>query len=89
MRAYGSPNRARPRRRTFTLFEHETLTYAELEVEPHGRCLRELERLNESAETELVKLERTKLRATQFVGALRTSELALHILPKIDSEGSA
>ena len=70
--------------RVVTLFEHQKCSYKELGWEAVHPTISQLERLNEAAETELLRLGRTHLQATQFVGVIQVGEATLQILPKID-----
>ncbi len=81
-------NRLSSKTQTITLFEYEAIPYEVLGVEPDSEVLGELEKLNASSGEDLVKLERKQLRATRFVGVMRTRSLTLQVLPKIDHDGS-
>ena len=67
-----------------TFFEHQKRPYEELGWESADSTLQQLEQLNESAGTELLRLGRTHLQATQYVGVVQMGETTLQILPKID-----
>jgi 5-methylcytosine-specific restriction enzyme subunit McrC len=67
-----------------TLFEHQKRSYRELGWEPADPVLTRLEQLSEAAGTDLLRLGRTYLHATQFVGVIQLGETTLQILPKID-----
>ncbi len=76
---------------TITLFEHQARSYESLGWSVTHPAVNELERLNESCGEELLRLGRRELRASSFVGVLRTSSSTIQILPKIDfdPEGNA
>lgn len=69
-----------------TLFEHQRVGYADLGLDVNAPSLRALDDLNVQSKTDLIILERTALRATQYVGVLQVPGLTLQILPKIDYE---
>ncbi|MGB9799818.1 MAG: McrC family protein [Thermanaerothrix sp.] len=69
-----------------TLFEHQRVSYAELGLDANASILQVLDRLNAQSKTDLIVLERTALRTTQYVGILEVPGLTLQILPKIDYE---
>lgn len=69
---------------TITLFEHQKRPYKDLNWDVDHPVIARLEGLNEAAGTELVRLRRTHLQATQFVGVIQAGEVTLQILPKID-----
>lgn len=69
-----------------TLFEHQRVGYADLGLDINAPSLRALDDLNAQFKTDLIILERTALRATQYVGMLQVPGLTLQILPKIDYE---
>lgn len=73
---------------TITLFEHQERSYAELGWHRDHPALGQIEQLNETAGTELVRLGHRSLRATQFVGVMRLGNITLQILPKIDFDPS-
>src|SRR5215212_7984327 len=74
-----------------TLFEHQARSYESLGWNMTHPAVNELEQLNESCGEELLRLGRRDLRASSFVGLLRTSTSTIQILPKIyyDPEGNA
>lgn len=76
---------------TITLFEHQVRSYESLGWSTTHPAVNELERLNESCGEELLRLGRRDLRASSFVGVLRTRTSTIQILPKIDyyPEGNA
>jgi 5-methylcytosine-specific restriction enzyme subunit McrC len=69
-----------------TLFEHQSLPYQNSQLSANDPLVEMLDRLNQSAGRELVRLERKGLRATQFVGVIQAGEYTIQILPKIDSD---
>ena len=83
------PGRVPQKLPTVTLFEHDAVSYEELGLNADGHAVGELEQLNAMAGEDLVRLGRTHLKASQFVGVIRTSSLTLQVLPKIDYEGSS
>lgn len=83
------PDRLSPMAPTVTLFEHEAVSYDDLGVHADGQFVGDLERVNTALGEDLVRLGRKQLRATQFVGVIRTGSLTLQVLPKIDYEGSS
>lgn len=70
--------------RTITLFEHQKRAYTELQWGLDDPALEQIERLNEAAGAELMRLGRSYLKATQFVGVVRLEDVTLQVLPKID-----
>ncbi len=76
---------------TITLFEHQARSYESLGWSTTHPAINELERLNEVWGEELLRLGRRELRASHFVGVLRTRTSTVQILPKLDydSDGSA
>jgi 5-methylcytosine-specific restriction enzyme subunit McrC len=69
---------------TITLFEHQARSYESLGWSTNHPAVNELERLNKSCGEEMLRLGRGELRASHFVGVLRTSTSTIQILPKID-----
>jgi 5-methylcytosine-specific restriction enzyme subunit McrC len=76
---------------TITLFEHQACSYDSLGWSAAHPALSEIEKLNESCGDELLRLGRRELRASHFVGVVRTRNTTIQILPKIDYDpgGSA
>ncbi len=73
----------------FTLFEHQTRSYADMGLHPNDLARREqvlanIERANERAGQEILHLGRKALRANHLVGVLGVGEFTFEILPKID-----
>lgn len=75
--------------RLFTLFEQQSVTYQALGLSANDPLLDALDRLNQKAGCELVRLERSGLRATQYVGVLQVGGYQIQILPKIDCDPAA
>ncbi|NLE61564.1 MAG: hypothetical protein GX616_24695 [Planctomycetes bacterium] len=67
-----------------TLFEHQARSYAELGWRADAAVLMALERLNAAAGSELIRVSRHELGATQHVGVLRVGDVTIEVLPKID-----
>lgn len=72
-----------------TIFERQAVSYQTLGLTANDPLLESLERLNQQEGRELIRLERSKLRATQFVGVIETGEYTIQILPKIDHDPEA
>ncbi len=73
---------------TVTLFEHQWRSYDSLGWGANHPAVNELEQLNESCGEELLRLGRRGLRASHFVGVLRTRFSTIQILPKVDYDPS-
>jgi len=71
-----------------TLFEHQTRGYAELGWSPVHPMIRSLDTLNRAAGHEVVRLERSGIRALEYVGVFRVGSHTLQVLPKVDFEPS-
>src|SRR5215207_9473057 len=76
---------------TITLFEHQTVSYDALGWSATHPAVNAIEKLNEACGEELLRLGRKELRASHFVGVVRTQNSTIQILPKIDydPEGDA
>ncbi len=72
-----------------TLFERQAVSYQVLGLTANDPFLETLERLNQSSGRELIRLERNRLRATQFVGVIQAGGYTIQILPKIDCDPDA
>ena len=72
-----------------TLFERQAIPYQALGLQANDPLLEALDRLNQSAGVELIRLERKGLRATQFVGVIQAGGRTIQILPKIDCDPDA
>jgi 5-methylcytosine-specific restriction enzyme subunit McrC len=79
------------RHTTITLFEHQFRSFTEMDMDSEHPLILGIEQLNQSQGKDLVILQRKGIKATQFVGVIRTGQITLQILPKIDysSEGDA
>jgi 5-methylcytosine-specific restriction enzyme subunit McrC len=69
---------------TYTLFEHESVSYVQLGWSQDDTRIEQLEKLNNSCGAELLHLGRHQLRASKYVGLIRVDDTAIQILPKID-----
>jgi len=69
---------------THTIFEHEKISFKELGIEHDHPLLSQLEQLNIHAGDDLVTIGRDFLKASQYVGILKTRNINIQILPKID-----
>lgn len=67
-----------------TIFERQAVAYQAVGLKVDDPFLATLEHLNITSGRELIRLERNKLRATQFVGVIQTGNTTIQILPKID-----
>lgn len=72
-----------------TLFERQAASYQTLGLTANDPFLEALDRLNQSSGRELVRLERNRLCATQFVGVIQAGGYTVQILPKIDCDPEA
>jgi hypothetical protein len=72
-----------------TIFERQVISYQTLGLKANDPSLATLDRLNQSSGKELIRLERNRLRATQFVGVIQAGEYTIQILPKIDCDPEA
>lgn len=68
----------------YTIFEHEKISFKELGIEHDHPLLSQLEQLNKHAGDDLVTIGRDFLKASQYVGILKTRNFNIQILPKID-----
>lgn len=75
--------------RLITLFERHAVSYQALGLAANDPFLEILEGLNQSSGRELIRLERNRLHATQFVGVIQVGEYTVQILPKIDYDPEA
>ena len=73
--------------RTISFFEHQFRRYDELEAAADDGFFAALEGLNSAAGCEILRLERTGLRAMNRVGVLHAGDVVIEILPKIDFAG--
>lgn len=71
---------------TISLFEHDSILYTEFDEGLRERILSDLESLNQAAGAELFRLGRRQLTATQFVGVVQLTDIAIEVLPKIDTD---
>ena len=69
-----------------TLFEQQSVPYQILGLQGDDPLFGIIERLNQSAGIQLIRLERNELRATQFVGVIQAGTYLIQILPKIDCD---
>lgn len=69
-----------------TIFERQSIAYASLGLSTNDALLDALDKLNQTAKTELIQLERKELRATQYVGVIQAGGHLMQILPKIDCD---
>jgi 5-methylcytosine-specific restriction enzyme subunit McrC len=72
-----------------TIFERHAIPYQALGLQSNDPFLESLDRLNQSAGKELIRLERKGLRALQYVGVIQAAGRMIQILPKIDCEPGA
>lgn len=72
-----------------SLFEQQKISYEALGLSANDPFLEILDRINKNADKELLQLERTGLRATQFVGVIQAGGRIIQILPKIDCDPQA
>ena len=72
-----------------TIFERQAVSYQALGLTANDPFLETLDRLNQSTGRELIRLERNRLRATQFVGVIQARGSTIQILPKIDYDPEA
>ncbi len=55
---------------TITIFERQAIPYQALGLQNNDPLLESLDRLNQNAGKELIRLERKELRALQYVGVI-------------------
>ena len=67
------------------LYEHQFMRYDALGLPPGAPALDVLERLNQSARREIIRLERTGLRALGLVGVIQLGAWTVEILPWLDA----
>jgi len=72
-----------------TIFERQAVSFQALGITANDPFLATLDRLNQSSGRELIRLERNRLHATQFVGVIQAGEYTIQILPKIDCDPEA
>ena len=72
-----------------TLFERQAIPYPTLGLAANDPLLETLDRLNQNAGKELIRLERKGLRTTQYVGVIQAGGRTIQILPKIDCDPEA
>lgn len=72
-----------------TIFERQVFPYQALGLQSNDPFLESLDRLNQSAGKELIRLERKGLRALQYVGVIQAAGRTIQILPKIDCDPDA
>lgn len=72
-----------------TLFERQSVPYQALGLTANDPLLEILDRLNQNAGKELIRLERKGLCATQFVGVIQAGGRTIQVLPKIDCDPDA
>lgn len=72
-----------------TLFERQTIPYPALGLAANDPLLETLDRLNQNAGKELIRLERKGVRTTQYVGVIQAGGRTIQILPKIDCDPEA
>ena len=72
--------------RQVTLFEHQSVPYETFGEDRLEQILSDLEKLNAASGSELFRLGRTRLQATQIVGVVQLPDLIIEVLPKIDYE---
>lgn len=75
--------------RLITIFERQAVSFQALGLTANDPFFETLDRLNQSSGRELIRLERNKLRATQFVGVIQAGEYTIQVLPKIDCDPEA
>ena len=68
-----------------TLCEYETVEYDELGISIDHPFITALDLLNQQVVSEIVQIQRTAIKATQYVGVIHTTYGSLTILPKVDS----
>lgn len=72
-----------------TLFEQRAYPYPVRGITASDPLLEILDRLNQNAGKEFIRLERKGIRTTQFVGVIQAGESTIQILPKIDCDPDA
>lgn len=72
-----------------TLFERQAISYPALGLPANDLLLETLDRLNQNAGKELIRLERKGVRTTQYVGVIQVRGQTIQILPKIDCDPKA
>ena len=75
--------------RVITLFERQAIPYPVLDLTANDPLLETIDRLNQNAGKELIRLERKGLRTTQYVGVIQVGGRTIQILPKIDCDPEA
>jgi len=69
-----------------TLFEHQAVSYELLDITDIDLLLDEIDKINQTAKIDLIKLERKGLRTFQYVGIIQAGSYLIQILPKIDCD---